>query len=644
MNTVNFKLSEPNGVTRRVAFPERPSWFALATKIELLYGIPAEKVSVSYIDADNDQITLSSQEELDDFYTTFHKDGQVIKFAVQDLATARLERSFSHHSRNPSRNTFGIPTGFDFEDDWQTLPIPPISELFMHRPSDPGHAFVEVVPSDADTVKNDGPIEHPNVGSPVESSPDSPFIVPLDKGKQKAFTDDVSSTGSVLGEDAPLKPPVHVYGFQGCTIPEVHPVMTESTPKVDQQTLKGEVSEEINILKDDDPTDPPLPNIDAETPRMSTSFSNDITSLLRTFTNVIASHPELSEGIRNIARNASNGTYWQAHRDAMAQAAQNIAREGGVAAETLRKEAEEEAGRRVADALGGLFSTLSEALKSAQVNVSMYSESDQPPPDTAPPADGSKSTTEAQNAENASSTIPDPPRHFRNWFPGHPRWGHQAHHPPHPPRFTPPHVLFGGMRPFDTTPPPPMPGGWRGWIPPPPPPPSMYPPPGHFTPGPPPPVFPQPPVPPPAEASKPTVLEDLRAQIQEAKANYRSEKHKLRVERQMRQKDQEMAAKVAVNELDFLETRSAAAAPASPPAIAVHDRNGQPTHEVMGFTEGTHPELPSKIQAQLPSNGAVRNDSEDDIVTTLLEDLLALAPKTPVASGSGTKEVPGAWH
>lgn len=64
----------------------------------------------------------------------------------------------------------------------------------------------------------------------------------------------------------------------------------------------------------------------------------------------------------------------------------------------------------------------------------------------------------------------------------------------------------------------------------------------------------------------------------------------------------------------------------------------------MGFSDSMHPDLRGKIKAQIPSDGVVRNDLEDNIVTTLLEDLLATSPKPPVASSSGVREIPGAWH
>lgn len=63
----------------------------------------------------------------------------------------------------------------------------------------------------------------------------------------------------------------------------------------------------------------------------------------------------------------------------------------------------------------------------------------------------------------------------------------------------------------------------------------------------------------------------------------------------------------------------------------------------MGFTENAYPDLPSKIKAQIPASGVVSKDAEDDIVTTMLEELLAMSPK-PSAFASGDRDIPGAWH
>jgi hypothetical protein len=72
----------------------------------------------------------------------------------------------------------------------------------------------------------------------------------------------------------------------------------------------------------------------------------------------------------------------------------------------------------------------------------------------------------------------------------------------------------------------------------------------------------------------------------------------------------------------------------------------------MGFTETMHPELSSKIKAQVPSVGSISKEKEDDIVTNLLEELILKSPPhAPIASGSGLhhhdddrSSIPGAWE
>lgn len=60
----------------------------------------------------------------------------------------------------------------------------------------------------------------------------------------------------------------------------------------------------------------------------------------------------------------------------------------------------------------------------------------------------------------------------------------------------------------------------------------------------------------------------------------------------------------------------------------------------MGFTDNAYPDLPGKIKGQMPPSGVVSKDTEDDIVTTLLEELLAMKPPESHANTS----IPGAWH
>jgi hypothetical protein len=73
-----FKFTK-DGITRRVAFTQLPSWLEMAAKLESLYSIPVEHVAVSYTDVDGDEVTLSSQEELEDYYRA---DSETMPFDV----------------------------------------------------------------------------------------------------------------------------------------------------------------------------------------------------------------------------------------------------------------------------------------------------------------------------------------------------------------------------------------------------------------------------------------------------------------------------------------------------------------------------------------------------------------------------------
>jgi len=67
----------------------------------------------------------------------------------------------------------------------------------------------------------------------------------------------------------------------------------------------------------------------------------------------------------------------------------------------------------------------------------------------------------------------------------------------------------------------------------------------------------------------------------------------------------------------------------------------------MGFTENAYPTLPSRIKDLLDVNRPLSKEGEDDIVTSLLEELLETAAQPAPASSSTPREdrnIPGAWH
>ncbi|PCH37204.1 hypothetical protein WOLCODRAFT_39041, partial [Wolfiporia cocos MD-104 SS10] len=46
-------------------------WSDLAARIENLFSIPAAAIALSYIDSDNDEVTLNTEEELQQFYKDY---------------------------------------------------------------------------------------------------------------------------------------------------------------------------------------------------------------------------------------------------------------------------------------------------------------------------------------------------------------------------------------------------------------------------------------------------------------------------------------------------------------------------------------------------------------------------------------------
>jgi len=68
----------------------------------------------------------------------------------------------------------------------------------------------------------------------------------------------------------------------------------------------------------------------------------------------------------------------------------------------------------------------------------------------------------------------------------------------------------------------------------------------------------------------------------------------------------------------------------------------------MGFTESAYPMIPDKAKTHLPASGNISKDAEDDVVTTMLEELLSMSPVSPMpmASSSGIHremEIPGTF-
>lgn len=99
---ITFKLTQQDeNVLRKAAFNRAPQWDELAAKVEDLFKLPASEVALSYTDSDGDDVTISTDEELADFYAQ-SKGKTVVKLTVIRLAprapsVAQVPDNFAMH-------------------------------------------------------------------------------------------------------------------------------------------------------------------------------------------------------------------------------------------------------------------------------------------------------------------------------------------------------------------------------------------------------------------------------------------------------------------------------------------------------------------------------------------------------------------
>lgn len=366
MASVHFKLSMSDGLTRRISFPARPSWADLATRIHSFCSIPRNRLAVSYLDSDGDEVTLSSEEELRDFYDSnvdnAIQGNQLIRFRVVELGSLRDVDNFMEPmspQQSSTRNTFGRPTPFVFVDHDHL----PFGDLYIPSPLDhevdSPHAFVEVVDEDGDRDR-----EFSDIANPPSSE---------DKGKARdlraSVSEDVSSSGSVIADETPRKPPIHVqvHGLRPMDSRTFGPPAA-STPARESVTPTPPSRESHEEAQRDLPgsfPDPPTPELDTPIDP-SVSLSNDLASLLDSLNSMFHDHPEVGFHLHALFRNVSNGLHWNVQRDSMARVAEDIQRvardaQSAVAmgaqemARSVRQQAQQEAARRVTESVGNIL-------------------------------------------------------------------------------------------------------------------------------------------------------------------------------------------------------------------------------------------------------------------------------------------------
>jgi PB1 domain len=364
MGPVHFKLSMSDGLTRRISFHTRPSWSELATRIQSFCNIPRNRLAMSYLDSDGDEVTLSSEEELRDFYDSnvdnAIQGNQLIRFHVVELGSLRDTDNFMEPiSPQPSstRNTFGRPTPFVFVDH-DHPPFGPFGDLFipspLEREVDSPHAFVEVVSDDGEKER-----EFSDVG---------------DKGKARdlrpSVSDDISSSPLVIADETPRKPPIHVqvHGLRPMNSGTFGPPPATSTPPRESVTptlrhlSSSESPEETPRDLPGSFPDPPTPELGAPIDP-NVSLSNDLAVLLDSLNSMFLEHSEVGQHFRAVFR---DGSYWNAQRDSVARVAEDIQRvardaQSAVAAgaqemgRNIRQQAQQEAARRVTESVENIM-------------------------------------------------------------------------------------------------------------------------------------------------------------------------------------------------------------------------------------------------------------------------------------------------
>lgn len=447
MAPTHFKFTTPEGVNRRLSFSEPPTWSLLASKLNVLYGISQDNVGVSYVDNDDDEITLSTDEELQDFYKMSHQAGQVIKFAVVDL---HASQSNAGKPRSFNRNPFDADP-FEFIGEWEKFPGVIVEDMSKSGP----HAFVEVLSSN-NSAAHDQIHEMDSDTDDDHSTAQPPLS---NKGKGRSLSFGAASITSVLDEEMSPKHPIHVYDVNSrmddkdkddnFDDPSTHiHVAAQSTPKLQAKNIdnSGDREETTPPPKAVEVEDPPLPSLD-KSPVSATSSSliQDLTSLVHDAAQVVSSHPELSEGLRNIGRNISAGTYWAPHREALSDIVNGTS---NLPSTEERRQVDEAAVMRLTSLVGNFFRTLS--------HVSVGTENTSAP-------DINENRSHQSHGESFAHVSPP-------WwgFQGMPTLGpHAAGSRPHIPPIFPSHA-FHGMPPGGFNPPP---FPFRHPMPPPPPPP-----------------------------------------------------------------------------------------------------------------------------------------------------------------------------
>jgi hypothetical protein len=103
-------------------------WGDIASKIVERFKVPVEHVGIAYIREGGGSVTLTNEEELQDFYASLDQSCEEIKFVLQDRRTPDGESAFSERFRSLPPPTYLLnqpkPQSLQFG---QRRPVDPVS-------------------------------------------------------------------------------------------------------------------------------------------------------------------------------------------------------------------------------------------------------------------------------------------------------------------------------------------------------------------------------------------------------------------------------------------------------------------------------------------------------------------------------------
>ncbi|KAF9508907.1 hypothetical protein BS47DRAFT_190193 [Hydnum rufescens UP504] len=320
-----------NGHTRRLTHPDPPTWEWLAAKVSELYKIPRDDVALSYVDAEEDQVTLSTQEELEDYFTNFHRRGETARFTVQNISTppvtqvadeddgARdvdpLEAEEWHKvdAESKSLDVFGLdglwaglgglnPNYFSIV----TTPSPSSRfqgpDLIIQQPVN------LMSPSTATLIRMEGDI------SDAEGEAEKPTPrLEKSKGKEVGFDEHPTVTTNVPDAQS-LRAAEADPAASGATIGKVETTMPPpAQPPVEDPPLPtfGTVPVTPVSAPAAGAPGPPDPTVASAGPPNTANTAQDVAALLQALTTAFVTNPELAEGVRKIIRLATDPTYFR---------------------------------------------------------------------------------------------------------------------------------------------------------------------------------------------------------------------------------------------------------------------------------------------------------------------------------------------